>query len=101
MNAFRLVSLSEGLSYLLILSITLGFVPREFVFPVGIAHGILFIAYLCLSLFVSHKREWPLITWLLVFLASLVPFAFIAVDLFLRKGSRPEEEAGCEAAASA
>jgi len=38
-----------------------------------------------LSLLASHKQSWSLITWLLVFLASLVPFAFIAVELFVQK----------------
>ncbi|CAH1198637.1 Integral membrane protein [Candidatus Nitrotoga sp. BS] len=85
MKAFRLVSLLEGTSYLLILSITLGMISRDYVFPVGAAHGVLFIAYLMLSTHASHKRNWPLIVWLLVSMASIVPFAFIAVEIFLRK----------------
>jgi len=82
---FRIASISEGLSYLAVLSITFGVVSREYVFPLGMAHGVLFIIYLILSLQVSHKRAWSLVVWLLIFFASLVPFAFIAVELFLRK----------------
>ncbi len=85
MKLFRLVSIFEGFSYLLILSVTLGLISRDFVFQLGIGHGVLFIAYLMLSLHASHKRGWSVIVWLLVFLASLVPFAFIAVELFIRK----------------
>ena len=96
MKAFRLVSLLEGISYLLILSVTLGFISREFVFALGSAHGVLFIAYLMLSLQVSHKRNWSIFVWLLVFLASIVPFAFIIVDMFLRKESA-KLDAGDEA----
>lgn len=77
----------EGISYLLILSVTFGIINRDYVFPLGIVHGILFLAYLILSLQASHKRSWPVIVWLLVFLASVVPFAFIAVEMFLRKES--------------
>jgi len=85
LKLFRLVSLSEGISYLLILSVTLGIISRDFVFPLGVVHGILFIAYMMLSLNVSHKQNWSVVVWLLVFFASVVPFAFIAVEFFLRK----------------
>jgi integral membrane protein len=85
MKAFRLASLLEGISYLLILSVTLGIISRDYVFPLGAIHGALFFAYLILSLYASHKRSWSVIVWLLVFLASIVPFAFITVELFLRK----------------
>ncbi|MBA4502418.1 DUF3817 domain-containing protein [Marinobacterium marinum] len=87
MKFFRAISALEGLSYLLILSVTLGIISREFVSMLGMAHGILFIVYLVLSLQASHKRGWSVTVWSLVFLASLVPFAFIAVESFLRKES--------------
>jgi len=82
---FRVTSLFEGISYLLILSVTLGLINRDFVYPLGMAHGALFLLYLILSLMVSHKRDWSIIVWLLVFLASIVPFAFLAVELFLQR----------------
>jgi len=85
LNYFRVASLLEGSSYLLILSVTLGIISRDHVFPFGAAHGVLFIVYLILSLHESHKRSWSVIVWLLILLASIVPFAFIAVELFARK----------------
>ena len=87
MAFFRIISVLEGLSFLIILSVTLGFIGREYVFELGMGHGVLFMCYLVLSLIVATKRNWSLIVWLLVFLASLVPFAFIAVEFFLRKTS--------------
>jgi len=87
-----LASLSEGISYLLILSVTLGIISRDYVSLLGAVHGVLFIAYMMLSLNVSHKQNWPVVIWLLVFFASIVPFAFIAVELFLRKESGKTEE---------
>jgi len=87
LKLFRLISLSEGFSYLLILSVTLGIISRDYVFPLGVAHGVLFIAYMMLSLNVSHKQSWSVFVWLFVFFASIVPFAFIAVEFFLRKES--------------
>ena len=91
MKIFRLVSLLEGISYLLILSITLGFISRDYVFYLGSMHGGLFITYLLLSLYASHKQKWSVVTWLLVSSASIVPFAFIAVEFYIRKQLSTEE----------
>ena len=85
MKFFRAISFLEGLSYLLILSVTLGFISRDFVSTLGMAHGVLFILYIVLSLVTTYLQRWSIMTWLLVFLASLVPFAFIAVEIFIQK----------------
>ncbi|GGY56467.1 hypothetical protein GCM10011297_31590 [Bacterioplanes sanyensis] len=82
---FRLASLLEGLSYLVILCVTLGLISRDFVYVLGMGHGVLFMVYVALSFYAAHKMRWSLITWLLIFLAALVPFAFIGVELFLRR----------------
>jgi integral membrane protein len=82
---FRVISLLEGLSFLSILSVTLGLVSRDFVFQLGMAHGVLFMLYLLLSLIVSNKNKWSLFIWLSLFIASIVPFAFIGVEIFLSK----------------
>ena len=85
MKVFRTTSVLEGLSYLVILSVTLGFIGREWVSILGMTHGILFMLYLVLSLTVSNKKEWPVWGWLILLLASVVPFAFILVEVYLRK----------------
>lgn len=79
---------------MLILSVTLGAVSREYVFPLGIGHGVLFLVYIIFSLHASHKQNWSIMVWLLVFLASIVPFAFIAVELFARKEFRDTSAVG-------
>ena len=84
-KVFRTVSLLEGFSYLVILSVTLGVIGREWVFSLGMAHGVLFVVYLALSLTVSEKKGWPVWGWLLLMLASVVPFAFVIVEVFIRK----------------
>lgn len=88
---FRFISALEGLSYLVILGVTIGLISRDFVFYLGMIHGVLFILYLLLSLQVSHRHKLPLIHWLLIFTASLIPFAFIPVELFLKKLESNEE----------
>ena len=85
LKVFRTISMLEGLSYLTILSVTLGLISRELVFALGMFHGVLFVLYLIFSLQVSHKNNWSLLVWFAVFLASIVPFAFIAVEVFLKR----------------
>ncbi|KGD64774.1 hypothetical protein Y5S_02140 [Alcanivorax nanhaiticus] len=85
LNVFRAASVAEGLSFLVILSVSLGVISRDYVFMLGMTHGVLFLAYMVLSLWVSNSRNWSVIVWLLIFLAALVPFAFIAVEFFLRR----------------
>lgn len=84
-NIFRISSVLEGISYLIILCVSFGFISRDYVFILGMTHGALFLAYFILSLIVSHKRSWSVVVWLLVFLAAIMPFAFLLVEAFLRK----------------
>lgn len=84
-KAFRITSLLEGLSYLAILSVTLGFISRDHVSTLGMTHGILFIIYIMLAMSVSSDKKWPSWKLGLVILASLIPFAFIPAEVFLRK----------------
>ena len=85
LNIFRVASLCEGLSFLLILSVSVGLIGRELVFSIGMAHGVLFLVYFVWSLLVSHKQSWSVMVWLLVLLASIVPFAFIVIEVFMQK----------------
>ena len=85
---FRIASLLEGMSYLLILCVTLGFISRELVYSIGMTHGALFVVYLLLSLLAAHKQGWSALIWLLVILAAFIPFAFVPVEMFLQKKLR-------------
>ena len=88
LKIFRVASLLEGCSYLLILCVSLGLIGRELVFTIGMAHGALFLLYFLLSLLASHKQSWSVVVWLSVLLASIVPFAFVAVEIFVKKELR-------------
>ena len=88
---FRSVSLLEGLSYLVILSVTFGLIGREHVFTLGMGYGVLFLLYLVLSLLISSRQGWPLWRWLMLFVASLVPLAFVPGELYLRKVATQRE----------
>ncbi|HHX34741.1 MAG TPA: DUF3817 domain-containing protein [Gammaproteobacteria bacterium] len=88
LNFFRVASLIEGCSYLLILCVSLGFISREFVSSIGMAHGVLFIVYVVLSILATRKQGWSIRVWLLLFLSAFIPFAFVPVELFLEKELR-------------
>lgn len=85
LNFFRITGLFEGFSYLAILSVSLGFVSRDYVSSLGMVHGLLFMLYLFLSLQVSTQKRLSLKVWLPLFAASLIPFAFIPVEFYLKK----------------
>lgn len=85
LKLFRIASLLEGFSYLIILCVSLNIISREFVFVIGMTHGALFLGYFLLSLLASHKQGWSVVVWLLVLLAAVVPFAFIPVEIFVKK----------------
>lgn len=84
-NVFRVISILEGLSFLTLLSVTLGLLSRDFVFQLGMVHGVLFMLYLLFSVIVANKQQWSLVIWLSLFIASIVPFAFMGVELFLSR----------------
>jgi integral membrane protein len=92
LEGFRLISLLEGISYLLILSVTLGAISRDYVSYLGMVHGVLFIVYLTLSIHASHQQKWSVITLLLLFLAAIIPFAFLFVELYIRKQLSEKQE---------
>lgn len=91
LNTFRAISFIEGLSYLIILSVTLGFISRDYVFHLGMAHGVLFIVYLVSSLALCNSKNWSILVWLGLFVASLIPFAFLPVEFLLKKEAQKSD----------
>lgn len=89
LGRFRLVAILEGISYLLF-GITM---PLKYIFGipepnyiVGMAHGVLFIAYLFLALQAIFMFKWNFKTSFLVMAASLVPAGtFVADHKILKK----------------
>jgi len=80
---FRMLSLIEGLSLITLLFIAMPAKYQfgyDFIWPVGMAHGVLWLSYVTLSMPVSHKQNWSLLFWLLVLVSSVIPFAFLFLD---------------------
>lgn len=87
---FRLIALLEGISYLLLMGVCM---PLKYIwkieepnFYMGMAHGVLFVAYCIWGLSLAIKLKWDFKTSFLVFIASLLPFGtFVADNKILKK----------------
>lgn len=83
-NIFRIVSLLEGVSYLLLLFIATPIKylegNPEYVKLLGMPHGILFMLYIVLAIVIKKEMNWNNITLGIVLLCSIIPFGTFYVD---------------------
>lgn len=85
----RLVAFLEGVSYVLLLGIAM---PLKYLADmpaavriVGMAHGILFVAYVAAVARAGLIRQWPIRRWLENLAASLLPFGPFLMEGRLRR----------------
>lgn len=87
-SILRLAAIVEGLSLLILLFIAMPlkyyYGNTEIVPVVGMTHGILFIVFVALSLFVSQRKAWSDGFWAMVVLSSMIPFATFVMDRKLK-----------------
>ena len=83
-NLFRFISFFEGISFLLLVFIAVPikyFEDNEFyVKLLGMPHGILFILYIVLLVFIQKQMKWDIKTIGIVAIASIIPFGTFYVD---------------------
>ena len=83
-NILRITALLEGLSFLVLLGIAMPlkymFDKPEMVRIVGMAHGVLFVAYIILVIVVRELVKWNLKQTALALIASVLPFGTFYVD---------------------
>lgn len=81
---FKLIALLEGTSLILLLGFAMPmkyfFQEPIFVKTIGMAHGLLFIAYLILAVMQKIASNWSLKTLAIVSIASVLPFGTFYVD---------------------
>lgn len=82
--AFRWVSILEGISFLLLLFLAM---PLKYFFDlpqmvqiIGMAHGILFIAYVLGAIWMYKPLNWRTRTFIIVIACSIVPFGPFYVE---------------------
>lgn len=89
LGRFRLVAISEGISYVILLFIAMPIkymagIP-EVVKYTGWVHGLLFILYLLTLISVKADQNWSFKKALVAFVISLIPFAAFFFDKSLRR----------------
>lgn len=83
-NLFKIVSIFEGISYILLLFIGM---PLKYlaenpivVKSVGMPHGILFIAYIVGVFLIRNKMEWNVKATLIALVAAIIPFGTFYIN---------------------
>lgn len=81
---FKITAFLEGVSLLLLLFVAM---PLKYIWDnpymvqkVGMAHGILFIAYIVLAFLIKNELKWSTKTLLIVCIASIIPFGTFVVE---------------------
>jgi len=84
LNFFRKLSFLEGISFLIILFITM---PLKYIFEypsankiVGMAHGILFISYVVMVFMLKPDEKWNVKDTAIILLCSIIPFGTFWMD---------------------
>lgn len=83
---FKYTAISEGVSYLVLLFNMLFIKPfhidlyKSLLFPIGMAHGVLFIAYVILAILIKKEQNWSWKDFFAVQLASLIPFGTFYIE---------------------
>lgn len=86
LKIFKIVALLEGVSYLALFSNMLIVKPTNLVlyktllFPIGMAHGLLFVSYIILAIMLKFEQNWDWQKFGIICLGSLIPFGTFYVD---------------------
>jgi len=84
LKVFRLTAILEGISYLLLFGVGMPLkyiakIPEPNIY-IGYAHGFLFIAYVVLAVLFCLEQKWNLKRFMILFIASLLPFGTFYAD---------------------
>ncbi len=84
LKIFKIIALLEGASLLLLLFFAM---PMKYMFQepvfvkiIGMAHGILFVAYIIIAIMQKIESNWTFKTLGIVCIASIIPFGTFYVD---------------------
>ncbi len=86
LKQLRFLAIGEGISYLVLFCNMLLVKPNNLVlykkllYPIGMAHGILFMAYCVFVILVAVNKKWNYKITLLGLIASLLPFGTFYFD---------------------
>lgn len=86
LRIFKIIALLEGVSYLALFSNMLLVkhnnpeLYKTLLFPIGMAHGILFIGYIILAIMLKIEQDWDWKKFGIICLASVVPFGTFYIE---------------------
>ncbi len=86
LKLFKITAILEGISYLVLFFNMLVIKPsnldlyKQLLFPIGMAHGVLFIGYVLLAIFLKSSQKWSVPVFGLILVASLLPFGTFYVE---------------------
>lgn len=89
LKIFRTIALLEGISFLVLLLIAM---PLKYMLQiplpvriVGMAHGVLFVAFVFYLMLVKSEYNWSIKKASIAFLSSLLPFGTFVLDAKMLK----------------
>lgn len=83
---FKFIAIAEGISYLvlffnmLVLKRLNPELYKSLLYPIGMAHGLLFISYVILAFMIWKNQKWTIKEFLIVQVASLLPFGTFYIE---------------------
>jgi len=86
LKLFKSIAILEGISYLVLFANMLIIKPTNIelykilLFPIGMAHGLLFIAYVVLAIILKFSLNWTWKKLFIIEIASLLPFATFYIE---------------------
>lgn len=83
LKIFRIIAFLEGVSYLLLMCASVykrTHGDDSFVRLLGMPHGLLFVAYVALAIFLQSTYKWNFKTMAIIIAGSLIPFGTFYVD---------------------
>lgn len=92
----RLVSFLEGLSFVFLLGVAM---PLKYLFDMpalvpfaGMAHGVLFIAFIVVLLIVCQRQGWSLLVFVVGLIAAFLPLMPFVFERWIAKKVADEQD---------
>ncbi len=84
LNFFRVIAFLEGVSYLLLLfvAVPIKYIGNDpqYVKLLGMPHGLLFVAYIVLAIWLKPSFKWSQKDFFIILVASIIPFGTFYVE---------------------
>lgn len=81
---FKIIATLEGISLLFLFFVAM---PMKYIGgneslirPAGMAHGVLFIAYIIVAFLLKEEKDWSFKKYLIVAVASIIPFGTFYIE---------------------